>query len=390
MSSNTKSQISRMVAKIKQLHSRGIPLNLTAAKRRFPELVEAAYTVKPFLGWRKLLIAAGIDYKDIEREYLDYVVCEICGKKFSIITWHLMKIHSMTPEEYRQEYPGAELMSETLRIPRSEVRKKSINSKIALPHWEELWTAEYLLDRIEAYRERGVPINFYSIHTHDKSTGAAAIRFFGSWDAAIARLGMSPDKHRKQVPGISLSEEDVINSLKDHQKKGLPLNEKTILESDLRLINAARRRFGSYSKALEAAGIDPAKVHLRKQFTDKDMNKLIKAAYRVNKLSGEARLKALKKLNQHYGVIVCRRYKGGWRTFAFKFGLDPDKFSFHEQEEELISTIKKLSSSMTAGRLFKENRSLYNKILRHLGLVSIVLKKYNKVTHVLRKRGKKI
>ncbi len=389
MSSTTKSQISRMVAKIRQLHSQNAPLNLTAAKRHFPDLVEAAYALKPFLGWRKLLIAAGIDYKDIKREYLDYVVCEICGKKSGILTWHLIAIHSMTPAEYRQEYPGAELMSEALRIPRRRVKKKPINLKGILPHWEELWTQEYLLDRIETYRERGAPLNFNSIQDHDKVTTSAAIRFFGSWDAAIARLGMSPDKHRKQASGISLSDEDVINSLKDRQKKGLPLNENAIYTSDLRLYNAARRRFGSYPKALKAAGIDPAKVYLRKQHTDEDMNKVIKAAYRVNKLSGDARLKVLKKLNQHYGIMVCRRYKGGWRTFAFKVGLDPDKFSFHEQEQELIIAIKKLPSNMTAGRLFKENRSLYNKILRHLGLVSIVLNKYHKVTHILRKSGKK-
>lgn len=89
MSSATKSQISWMVDKIRELHSQHAPLNLTSAKRRFPDLVHAAYAVKPFLGWRKLLIAAGIDYKDIEREYLDYVVCNICGKHFSILTGHL-------------------------------------------------------------------------------------------------------------------------------------------------------------------------------------------------------------------------------------------------------------------------------------------------------------
>jgi hypothetical protein len=377
-----------MVAKVQQLHSQNTPLNLTAAKRSFPDLVEAVYAVKPFLGWRKLLIAAGIDYKDIEREYLDYVVCKICGKKFGIITEHLKVNHSISPEEYRKAYPDAELMSETLRIARSKMKQKPVNLKITRPHWEVLWTPEYLLDRIEDYRERGASLNFKSIQTHDRSTTDAAIRFFGSWDAAIARLGINPGDNRKHASGIRLSSEEVINSLKDRQKKGLPLNEKTISESDLRLINAARRRFGSYPKALLAAGIDPTKVYLRKQYTDEDMNKAIKAAYRVNKLSGEARLKALKKLNQNYGAMVYSQYRVGWRTFASRFGLNPDKFSFYEQEEDLIIAIKKLPSDMTAGRLFKENLSLYNKIWYRFGPVSIFLKKYNKVNHILRKSGK--
>ncbi len=377
-----------MVSKIRQLHSQGMPLNLTSAKRRYPDLVEAAYAVKPFLGWRKLLIAAEIDYKDIEREYLDYVVCEKCGKKFSILTGHLMGNHSMTPMEYRKEYPGAELMSENLRIARSRMNQKPVKLKTTRPHWEELWTPEYLLDRIEDYRERGCPINFYFMQAHDRSTSDAAIRFFGSWDAAITRLGISPGQNRKQAIRISLSDEEVINSLKERQEKGLPLNESAIYRSDLRLYNAARRRFGSFPKALLASGIDPDKVCLRKQYTDEAINKVIKAAYRINRLTGEERIKALKKLKQRYQTMVYVKYKS-WRTFANKVGLDPEKFLFKDQEEELITAIKRLPSSMTAGMLFNENRSLYNKILRRLGPVSTVLKKYHKINHVLRKRGKK-
>jgi hypothetical protein len=387
MNSTTKSQISRMVDKIKQLHNQGIPLNLTAAKRRFPDLVEAAYAGKPFLGWRKLLIAAGIDYKDIEREYLDHVVCKICGKKFGILTEHLKVKHSMISAEYRQAFPDAELMSETLRIARTGMKQKPVNLKTTRPHWEELWTPEYLLDRIEDYRERGGPINFYSIQTHDSSTTNAAIRFFGSWDAAISRLGINPDENRKQVPGISLSDEEVINSLKDRQQKGLPLNEYAVYTSNLRLYNAARRRFGSYPKALKSAGIDPGKVCLINRYSDEDMNNVIKAAYKINQLTGEARIKALKKFKQRYQSMVYVKYKN-WRNFAIKVGLNPDKFSFYEQEEDLIIVIKKLPSGMTAGRLFKENLSLYNKIWYRFGPVSTVLKKYNANTHILRKGDK--
>ncbi len=377
-----------MVDKIRELHSQHAPLNLTAAKRLFPDLVHAAYAVKPFLGWRKLLIAAGIDYKDIEREYLDYVVCKICGKHFSIITGHLMGNHSMTPVEYHREYPDAELMSETLRIARSRMKRKPVNPKRTLPHWEELWTPEYLLDRIEDYRERGGQINFYSIQAHDRSTTDAAIRFFGSWDAAISQLGISPDKHRKLAARISLSDEDVINILKDRQKKGLPLNEKAVAKSELRLYNASRRRFGSYPKALEAAGIDYRKVYLINRYSDEEMNKVIKAAYRINKLTGEERISALKKLKQRYQAMVYVKYKS-WHNFAVKVGLDPEKFLYKDQDEELIMAIKKLPSGMTAGRLYRENRSLYGKILRRFGPVSVVLKKYhNTVNYILRKGGK--
>lgn len=388
MSSSYKNQISKLVTKVRKLHSKNEPLNLSAAKRRFPDLVEAAYAIKPFLGWQKLLMAAGIDYKDIEREYLDYVVCNICCNKFGILTGHLMVNHSMTTKEYRQKYPEAELMSETLRIKRSGKKLKPINTQTTLPHWEELWTPEYLLDRIEAYRERGRPLNYNAINNHDRLTTDAAIRFFGSWDAAMERIGISPDKYRQSAPGISLSPEEVIEGLKDRMQKGLPLNERSLVQSDLRLINAARRRFGSYVRALEAADIDPQTVYLRKQFSDDDFNKIIKTGHKINRLTGDARLNALKKLDKQYRAAIYSRYES-WRTFATKLGFDPVKFSFYEQEEDLIIAIKNLPSNMTSSQLFKENRSLYCKISRRIGPVSKVLKKYHPVTHILRKGGKK-
>jgi hypothetical protein len=389
MNSKIQNRVSGLVDEVRKLYSKHAPLNLTAAKRRFPDLVEAAYAFKPFLGWRKLLLAAGIAYEDIEREYRDFVTCKICGRKFRILTAHLIKTHAITPGEYRRAFPEAELMSETLRIARRGERRKPINRHTTLPHWEELWTPEYLLDRIEAYNEHGDSINFHSLQVHDKSTTEAAIRFFGSWDAAMARLGINPDEYRRQSPGIRLSPEEVIRGLKARRQKRLPLNESALSQSDLRLYNAARRRFGSYSKALEAAGIEPRSVSLKNRYSDEDLNKVIKAGHRINRLTGDERLKALKRLDRRYRPMVYGRYSS-WRNFAVKQGFDTDKFSFTEQKEDLIMAIRKLPAGMTAGRLFEENRSLYDKIRKRIGQVSIALRKYHPVTHILRKDKKKV
>ena len=90
-------------------------LNLSAVKREDAELVQAVYEVQPYLGWKAALHHAGIDYGDIRVEILQSVECKICGKHFQALSNHIYVIHGITSEEYRDEYPDAELVSERFR-----------------------------------------------------------------------------------------------------------------------------------------------------------------------------------------------------------------------------------------------------------------------------------
>ena len=94
---------------------------------------------------------------------------------------------------------------------------------------------EYLKSASERYscRERGGQLNFGAINIHDKSTTVVAINYFGSWDAAMARIGINTAEYRQQASGKSLSSVDVTEELKERQKTGLPLNGKAIKSSPL-------------------------------------------------------------------------------------------------------------------------------------------------------------
>src|SRR5580765_6018138 len=136
----------RRADRIASLHRREEPLNVSAVKRHHPKLLAAVYAVEPFWGWRRALEAAGIAYDDIRIELTDHVVCLVCGARFRNQSTHLARKHGVDAAAYRVEYPDAELVCEAWRVMRASDQLEG--GEFALPHWEPIWSREYVLDRI--------------------------------------------------------------------------------------------------------------------------------------------------------------------------------------------------------------------------------------------------
>ena len=154
-----------IIREIQRLHARRAPLNISAVKRSHPKLIKQVYAVRPFWGWKRALEDAGLNYKKINVELRDYVGCKICGRDFGGLAYHLINDHNVTPEDYREEYPEAEIVCETVRavISQSKLRKRS-----PLPRWEPIWTPEYVLDRMAALHRLNFPLNFYWTSNHEQ------------------------------------------------------------------------------------------------------------------------------------------------------------------------------------------------------------------------------
>src|SRR5256885_5069998 len=92
-----------LIREIQRLHARREPLNISAVKRNHPKLIEQVYGVRPCWGWKRALEEADLDYSKINIEYRDYVTCEICGRDFGALSYHLISLHNVTPEDYLRE-----------------------------------------------------------------------------------------------------------------------------------------------------------------------------------------------------------------------------------------------------------------------------------------------
>ena len=109
---------SAILKAIERRYSRYEPMNITAMYRHDRDLLDAAFFVRPFLGWYGAIAAAGIDYGEIEIELSEYVVCQICGKECRAVINHVIHGHGVSVDDYIEEYPYAELQSDLTRARR--------------------------------------------------------------------------------------------------------------------------------------------------------------------------------------------------------------------------------------------------------------------------------
>lgn len=224
-----------IVREIQRLHARRAPLNIPAVKRRRPQLIERVYAVRPFWGWKQALEEAGLDYEKINVELRDYVDCQICGRDFGGVAYHLISQHQVTPEEYRQEFPDAELLCETIR---AQMARPKQRHRPVIAHWEEIWTPEYVLDRMAELHRRKLPLNFKWISEREKALIEKATRYFGSWDKALRRIGLDPKRVRLAPPSWRgytrwrhASKAEIVAELRRREKAGEPLGWKQIVHA---------------------------------------------------------------------------------------------------------------------------------------------------------------
>ena len=75
---------------------------------------------------------------------------------------------------------------------------------------------------------------------------------FGDWDKALRAAGFDPEKMRER--GV-WDEEKIIDTIRAMHKKHLPLYAAYVMDNHAKLFSAALRQFGSWAKALVAAGV---------------------------------------------------------------------------------------------------------------------------------------
>ncbi|MFN2507429.1 MAG: hypothetical protein ABR589_01500 [Chthoniobacterales bacterium] len=360
-----------VIRELQRLHRAREPLNITAVKRNHPELIERVYQVRPFWGWKRALEDAGLSYADINTELRDYVDCQICGKDMGGLSYHLISQHETTPEEYREEYPEAELMCETVRARISEPRSTQ-RKYYTLPRWEAIWTPEYVLDRMAELHGRAYPMNSNWASNHEQALMMKAIAFFGSWDEALRRIGLDPQQIRLAKPSEHLSAADVMARLKKRRNAGLALNSAGVFADDSPLASAAQRHFGSHTRALRAAGINPADVVKVKRHATQRITALFAEARRVARLRGDANRKAWLRFKKKYSALAEQKRFGGWTGIAAQAGvplerLRWERFRHRADVMRALRDRQAQGKSLQAQRILEQDLSLRTAVLKHFG-----------------------
>lgn len=106
---------------------------------------------------------------------------------------------------------------------------------------------------------------------------AAAQRLFGSWKNALEDCGFDYSKIRKYR---KWSQKRVIEKIRKLAKEKHSLSSNIMQKIEKPLYMAAVRKFGSWGKAVTAAGLDYEKIRVRKKRTPDNIHREIKILIR--------------------------------------------------------------------------------------------------------------
>ena len=209
--------------------------------------------------------------------------------------------------------------------------RSTVNGKRAraiLPHWEPIWSAEYLLDRVHAIHLAGKPVHHIAILDSEPALVRHARKHFSSWDAAIERIGLDPFNVRLSIPHSRWTRKIVLDELQRLYRVRRQMMRQDLEAAGHRpLCRAAKRLYGSYDAALKAAGIDPTTVKYKTPpvYGDRNRQQLLRALRQAAAMHDvQRRDRFVRQMRERFAGVVSKFWGTDcWSQAARAAGVDP-------------------------------------------------------------------
>lgn len=175
------------------------------------------------------------------------------------------------------------------------------------------WTRELILRHILDREAQGLPLTIGGEGV-DQLLYAASRRIFGCWRNALLAAGIPPERI---LTWERWSPAKVLAQIRVLSRRSRPLTTSQMEHRYCNLVSAARRHYGSWPKAILAAGVDPVTLH---RVVPWNQERVIEAIL-TRALRGEslvARLVEPRSLTE-----AGSRFFGSWREAVTTAGLDP-------------------------------------------------------------------
>jgi hypothetical protein len=176
-------------------------------------------------------------------EGVDFVRCRICGKHLCVISGRHLSTHGTDRETYIEKYGLSpdQLCSKSFRVNHSSRRDYR-------PHGKRDWIAA-----IRKIHKRHGHVFAGYLKDNRPHLYNQGVWLFGDWDEALRAAGFAPEQMRMWS---FWDQAKLISQIQRLRKQHSPLYAKYVLNNHKKLFSAARRQFGSWRKALIAAGIE--------------------------------------------------------------------------------------------------------------------------------------
>lgn len=208
------------------------------------------------------------------------------------------------------------------------------------------WSKEKVIERIQMRAKEGLPLNSDAIVHEDEPLMGAARRYCETWVNALKEAGFDPDDHRK-VPERTKrwDKATVIAGIKDLATQGVKLNAHSVKRVDAKLVAAGTTHFGSWQKAIEAAGFDYEAVRKTARWSKDDVIKSIQTAHKANADLSDNTAHALNP--GLYGAAL--HYFGSWASAVEQAGIDYDLV-----RRTVVWSKEKILDALAQGRISQE------------------------------------
>jgi hypothetical protein len=233
----------------------------------------------------------------------NYLTCRLCLQDFKALRWsHLVRAHGFDPKHPVEDYKSRFQIERTV----SGGTARKLKESLAV-HFEKQgrrWTARRIKKEIlERYRQ-GRSISWRQMRRDRSDLVWAAGRLLGSWERAVRACGIPYDGVRSHRVWSS---DLILNAIRGLHGRGIAVNVGSVRARDGGLLQAALLRWGTWAKALRAAGIDPALARVRRLWT---AAAVVKAIRKHGRLVGYRDMKGLDS-----GLLLAGgKHFGSWRA----------------------------------------------------------------------------
>ncbi len=232
------------------------------------------------------------------------------------------------------------------------------------------WSKERITKRIRALYKRGEDLSYNRMARQQQGLLAAANYHFGSWAEAVNAAGLDYATQVRKIP--KWTKERIVAAIQDAHRKGDDLSWTSVTKSKKHsaLAYAAIRdnQFGSWDKALEAAGLPAAGVRRYEAWDDEKITRRIKERAREGKpLNSKSMQDEDSKL-----FNAALNYFGGWDKALQAAGISPEKvYKRRRWNSDLIKkeikSLHKKGEDLAAPNMRKNHSSLYSAACKYFG-----------------------
>ena len=326
-----------VINKIQELHT-SEQINAKYVKENHCDLYSAG--IKIFGSWGNAVKEAGIDYEAIKRITRQNAIKKQRFTPEFAPKWTEGMVISEIKELHRKNIPLTDKhISEHYPALYAQGCKRfngwggAVNA--AGINYDEIrlakkWNKRRVIEEIRNLYQQNFDLGYNNVVKYHNDLLCAARRRFDTWENALKAANIDYDCYRKKKPNNDYSKEEIIEYILILSNEGKELNATSVPPN---IYQQARRKFGSWRNAIEAAGLNYEKIKKHEKFWTQE-----KIKNEISLLHSQGEPLNDRYMRKHYPSLhdAGRIHFGSWKEAILATGLDYDKIRKEPTQEILL------------------------------------------------------